>query len=201
MSKKVQKLWFPSDEEKWDEVRFYNRELKKADVVMLFNQQTASTSNFLGPNINLCQAQATTLTANVPGYSTYIWSNGSTSPSITVFITVTLFASNDCGDDTVSNTISYACDAIEEYTRQIQLNVLPQPISEGEINAAFSLSKAQNYYIVLTNVMGQEVIRTHSERATGEVQAAVSIDALPAGIYSFAIFTEEGVAVRKITIE
>lgn len=71
-----------------DELRFYHRELSASDVVALYNYPTPVNGNqivgILGNDTTICPGQNLTLNATMPWATSYLWSNGSSSPTINV---------------------------------------------------------------------------------------------------------------------
>lgn len=154
-----------------DDLSFYSRALSALDVAALYNFPNAISPNqgtvFLGNDTTICQSSFT-LDATTTWANSYIWSNGSTGPTLNV---------SNAGTYSVqvigSNCSEYAVDTIV-VSGLIGVDLLPDTIncinqtitlnagvgynsyswSTGDTTQSINISQAGSYIIQVTNIYG-----------------------------------------------
>lgn len=129
---------------------------------------------------SFCRGESTSI--SVSGASTYLWSNGATTPSITVTPTVTSYYtvngfSNNCNSNTASVllTVNFCTSIDKNGLTQNNLSVFPNP-NNGE----FTIKSIETISLDLINQLGQ-VIKVITLNETNNHQ--VNISNVANGIY------------------
>jgi hypothetical protein len=122
---------------------------------------------------SICKGESTSI--SVSGASTYLWSNGSTSPSITVSPTVTSYynvngVSNNCNSNTASVllTVNFCTSIDKNGLIQNNISVYPNP-NNGE----FTIKSNEAISLDLINQLGQ-VVKVISLNETNNHQANIT---------------------------
>ncbi len=114
-------------------------------------------------------------------------------------VIVTLISSGRCGADTAMQTITYMCDAIEDMTEKIDLQVFPQP-AQSMLNMTYELLQPENVRLTMYNALGQKVYEQLPSQQVGKIKNTISVEKWAEGYYFLQIVTEKGLAAKKIWI-
>ncbi len=114
-------------------------------------------------------------------------------------VTVTLISSGRCGADTATQTITYMCDAVEDMTEKIDLQVFPQP-AQSVLNIAYQLSQPEKVRLTIHNALGQKVYEQIPSQQVGEIKNTISVEKWAEGYYFLQIVTEKGLATKKVWV-
>ena len=148
---------------------------------------------------NVCKGDLCILTAS--GASTYSWSNGSTTPSIsithslitTINYSVTGTSSLNCVNTATVQVKVNACTGIEENQSNIQkLNIFPNPN-----NGNFYITAGAHASVQLTNELGQSL---KSIELNAENNYSTNIEQLPTGVYFIFIQQDNYKHCQKIIV-
>ena len=122
---------------------------------------------------SFCRGESTSI--SVSGASTYLWSNGATTPSITVSPTVTSYytvngVSNNCNSNTASVllTVNFCTSIDKNGLIQNNISVYPNP-NNGE----FTIKSTEAISLDLINQLGQ-VVKVITLNETNNHQANIS---------------------------
>ena len=122
---------------------------------------------------SFCKGESTSI--SVSGASTYLWSNGATTPSITVSPTVTSYytvngVSNNCNSNTASVllTVNFCTSIDKNGLIQNNISVYPNP-NNGE----FTIKSTEAISLDLINQLGQ-VVKVITLNETNNHQASIS---------------------------
>jgi hypothetical protein len=184
-----------------------------------FNQLSGSSSVFVNPLpvINLgppdstvCIYSTVTLDGGNPG-STYLWSNGAVSRSITVGASgigfeiqpykVIVTNQNACIDSASINVIfSFsACVGIEEQTSRGEFMVYPNP-NEGKFRLTLK-SISTRLSVELLNLFGKKVYSEEWKDIPGGIaEKEFNVSFLPAGMYILQLKGDNFFGERKLVI-
>lgn len=89
---------------------------------------------------------------------------------------------------------------IDEISSISAMNAFPNP-SKGDIHLMYSLSKAENLQLEMTNCLGQVVMsRDLSKVSDGDHKEIISTNSIEAGIYMLSLKTNSGVKSIRITV-
>jgi hypothetical protein len=110
--------------------------------------------------------------------------------------TVTLIVSNECGADTVTTTVTIRANGINDLKLSNDaLKLYPNPTTN-----TVTIENTTNFkmkQIVISNVLGQEVLNT---KVSGNTAQILNVSHLNAGLYHVSIEFEEGIVTRKLEI-
>ncbi|MCH8554417.1 MAG: T9SS type A sorting domain-containing protein, partial [Schleiferiaceae bacterium] len=110
---------------------------------------------------------------------------------------VCLYAFNDCGIDTMCQTISSI--ATENFLMQESLRVFPNP-STSTFNIEFSLEGVQEVNMRVLSPTGQLIVEPSPVRTGGIFQTQIDLSGLAKGIYLLQVQTENGLATRRLNL-
>lgn len=167
--------------------------------VNVFSLPVSPTINVSGPM--LCKGQSTTLSAITgTGTSTYLWSNGSTTPSITVspplttIYSLTVFASNSCSASSV-NTSTITIFPLPNPT----ITVSSLTICAGQsVTLTVSTANSTNLYTWSTGAASPVIIVSPSVSATFTVDVKNSYGCSENATQN--IFVYECVGLKKESV-
>jgi PKD repeat protein len=178
-------------------VNVYVRDLP----VAAFSANTSAGPTLTGYDV-VFDATATT------GGTTYNWNfgDGNTGTGITPThtyqsngtFTVTLIVSSLCGADTITQTVTIAGINIDEWSRENELRLYPNP-TQNEVSVEFFLEGSQQVEIVLINQIG-EVLQQNSLRLDGgKQQHLLQLGHLPSGVYLVKLSFNGNIVVKRVT--
>ncbi|MDD3877448.1 MAG: T9SS type A sorting domain-containing protein [Bacteroidales bacterium] len=175
-------------------------------------QKTITILSF--PTVNLpedtiaCAGQFLTLNAG-SGFSSYLWSTGSTSNSITIDSTgfglgcspvyVSVTNANGCSTiDTTAVTWTVCSQLPEQGYHDFNWNIYPNP-ANSELNIVLE-GELSNVQLMIYNFNGQLVYSDKVEEVSGSYTHRIELRDLPAGIYLFRCLTDDAVKVKKLIV-
>ncbi|MCH8555705.1 MAG: T9SS type A sorting domain-containing protein, partial [Schleiferiaceae bacterium] len=110
---------------------------------------------------------------------------------------VCLYAFNDCGIDTICETINSI--STTDLLVDESMNVFPNP-STGVFNVAFDLEGVRNIHMRVLSPTGQLVLENDLGRRGGSFNTTLDLSGLAKGIYILQVDTESGVATRRLNL-
>ncbi|HET6244691.1 MAG: SBBP repeat-containing protein [Bacteroidetes bacterium] len=163
-----------------------------------FEYDTLSLANFitissapvvsLGNDTSLCQGASIELTTD-PVFQEYLWSDGSTSSSLTVTSQgeyyVVVDGSGCAGSDTVNITIDVCLDIAELGTKET-ISVFPNPFT-NHVSFVVNLTLESNPELSIYDMYG----KLHLKSTIKNTIENVNTDFLPTGIYFYRISVSE----------
>mgnify|MGYP003328694244 CR=1 FL=1 len=178
--------WYGGD---IDDIRFYHRELNSSELTTLMQTPSVffQTSVYLGPDVTLCAGNSVTLSP--AGYSSYLWSTGQTTSSITIdstgtglgTVNVSLTAAEAHGCEATDNINITFIDCsvengIENTNAGNEITVYANTASNELLVKGTSLRGCE---IEIFNALGQRLM---NEKAVEET-VALNISNLSSGIF------------------
>lgn len=145
----------------------------------------------LGDDTVVCEHDTFSISLNVPGYKSYLWSNNSTSSSIMVNKTgeywVETVNNFDCKtSDTILITSRNCFEGIEDNKYNSNISIYPNPVKE---NVIIEFTKSfDGVKVILFDLSGKEIqVHTYSNI----IKAELNLDKVPSGLY-FIQITADG---------
>lgn len=156
-------------------------------------------------SLNVTEGETVTLSTPASGFTSFTWSTGATTASITVDEsgTYTVTATDDAGcqqEDEVTVNVIPASGISSIATDISALNVYPNP-NEGRFEVSYKLAKAQTVALSVLDLQGKEIYSRNTEGAVGVNSPNIELSNNAAGLYILRITTEEGTVNRKVTVE
>jgi hypothetical protein len=168
-----------------DDIGIWNRALTPCEVKKLYTSGSFSVSS--SSSNTICVGQSLNLTA--AGATTYTWSTGATSQSISVsptvstVYTVSTTYSAGCTDSRTFNVTVNACTGLNEAELVINsVRIFPNPAKE-QLSIMVNNNAVMGKKYSITNTLGQEVASGIFTKQTTEL----NIQQLSAGIYQLNI--------------
>ncbi len=168
-----------------DDIGFWSRPLTECEIKKLYTSGSFSVSSSASNTI--CVGQSLNLTA--AGATTYNWSTGATSQSISVsptvstVYTVSTTYSAGCTDSRTFSVTVNACTGLNEAESVINnVRVFPNPAKE-QLNITVNNNAVMGKKYSITNTLGQEVANGIFTKQTTEL----NIQQLSAGLYQLNI--------------
>lgn len=110
--------------------------------------------------------------------------------------TVTLIVCNDCGCDTISQTVTVLANSIAENTLDNAVQLYPNP-NKGQFTLA--VQGVNEAHVSITGLDGK-VVYAEKLTATNGINKTIVLEAA-SGLYLVRITGNEGTVVRKLIIE
>lgn len=163
----------------------------------------------LGEDTTLCVNHSFVLNAT-PGYSSYLWSNGATTPNITITgsdysvssinnFEVTVTDAQGCTTvETIAVTVD-ACTGIPE-TRVNDISVYPNP-TNGEFNLVFGEDLAGNAIIRIVDLTGKVLLNKEYTVTHTSQTESFNVSGLTSGLYFIKVETSMGTNIQKLIVE
>ncbi len=114
--------------------------------------------------------------------------------------TVQLVAVNECGADTLTDTLDLMTTAITKPLSGYDFVVYPNP-SEGEFNILFTDLLNESITIQIHNHIGQLVFEEVSVMLTNMFIKTFDFDHLESGLYTLTLYSQRGYAQERIVIK
>lgn len=111
---------------------------------------------------------------------------------------VTLIATNDCGSDTITQSLSVV--GIERGLRQESVTVYPNP-NNGSFTLAFTSYDLSDVDVQIFNLQGKIVYTNQFESVSGSVEEDITVENIASGVYFVRLTSSDQVVTRKLTIE
>ena len=175
------------------------------------NRDSITVSVNPSPNINLgndttiCKNHTLTLNAG-PGFTSYLWNTGATTPTITIpqgsitsvyYVTVT--NSFGCSDsDTILVTVA-ACTGIEELDGNDGTVLLYPNPNRGLFNLVVDIPGAENAQIEIINTQGRTVYNATIKNAIA-YKEVIDLSGNASGIYYVRVISEKYTNISKLMI-
>ncbi|PZF73966.1 PKD domain-containing protein [Taibaiella soli] len=147
---------------------------------------------------------AISFTANVQNATSYAWTFGDNTSATTASpthtytangtYTVQLIATNDCGSDTLTKTLTISGLGVSNVIAEKDLNIYPNPANN--VVTIENSSTAQLQTLSVINNVGMVV----AQQQLNSKKELVKLSSLAAGIYTFLIQTDKGFVTRKIVV-
>ncbi len=164
-----------------------NNGCELSDTLFVFILVTVATITITGYTEGGYQ-----LSAN-PGFSSYLWSTGDTTQSITT----------EGGSIWLQATSSYGCQGSDtlflavgvDEQSSVDLRVYPNPVN-GELYIDFGGESSEGR-IILSTLDGRRVI----QRKTQSVRETIDVNSIPSGVYMLTVETQRESWTRRIIIQ
>lgn len=169
-----------------------------------FNLDVAGTPLTITPSgsTDILAGDSVTLDAENAAFSSYTWSNGATTASITVTDpgTYTVTVTDDDGCDqsqSVSVTRAVGIEPIDMLTNSLSL--YPNP-TNGQFELSYSLTTTETVHVSVLDIQGRVVASSNFNDQLGDNQHRINLAGEAAGLYFVRIETSAGVVTRKLTL-
>lgn len=144
------------------------------------------------------------------GNTTYSWdfgdgnSSSATDPihayGNTITYTVTLTATNECGTDTFTDTVTLSTIGLEDLFLNGDVSVYPNP-SKGEFTIDMTVLASSDVTVEVENILGAIVYESTPGAVQGNYSENISLGNAPAGMYFVRVTAGKQQLVKKIVIE
>jgi len=162
----------------------------------------------LGNDTIVCQNGTFTLNAGNPG-STYLWSTGETTQSITFnaseysvgLQTITVEVTNSAGCESGAEKLVEIkdCTGIDEFTSAVSLDVFPNP-GNGIFNLKLDNLGSQTISIKVVSITGKLVYQGPEIRVNGSLKEQINLSEASEGVYNIFVEGDGFVANKKVII-
>jgi PKD repeat protein len=162
---------------------------------------TSSTSFLTGVFTN---------TSTPSGNTTYSWDFGDATTSTSTnpvhafdnptTYTVTLTATNECGSDVFTGTVTLSTVGMDELLLNGDVSVFPNP-SKGEFIVDLTLVSSTDLTLRVENMLGALLYESKPGTIEGAYSETISLGNAPAGMYFVRVIAGEQELVKKIIIE
>ncbi|MBK9018343.1 MAG: T9SS type A sorting domain-containing protein [Saprospiraceae bacterium] len=157
----------------------------------------------LGPDTIVYEPNSYVLDAGTGFNQTYLWSDGSTSQTLTVSedgtYNVTVTSASGC-TSTDEVTVNFQPNAVNEPTLAGQLGLFPNPTS-GWVNLAFSEFEAGAYSVGVYDVTGRLSLSQNMDIQAAATTTKLDLNAFSKGAYFVKVTSEKGVLVRRVVVQ
>jgi len=163
----------------------------------------------IGADTTFCPDIVWTLDAGNAG-STYMWSNGETSQTITVdtvghgygtqTFSVEVTNTNGCvvTDEIVLEYVD--CTGINELQNTVDVNVYPNP-SSGIFNLKINAAQSSLVDIMVVSTNGNVVYKDSNIKLIGESNLSVDLSAFAKGAYQLIIRNDNGIINKRLILK
>ncbi len=144
------------------------------------------------------------------GNTTYDWDFGDgnsstdTDPihaySNTITYTVTLTATNECGTDSFTDTVTLSTIGLDDLFLNGDVSVYPNP-SKGEFTIDMTVLASSDITVEVENILGAIVYESTPGSVQGNYSENISLGNAPAGMYFVRVTAGKQQLVKKIVIE
>lgn len=151
-----------------------------------------------------------TNTSTGGGNTTYDWDFGDgnasneTDPihaySNTITYTVTLTATNECGTNTFTDTVTLSTVGLDDLFLNGDVSVYPNP-SKGEFTIDMTVLASSDITVEVENILGAIVYENTPGAVQGNYSENISLGNAPAGMYFVRVTAGKQQLVKKIVIE
>ncbi len=136
------------------------------------------------------------------GYASYLWSTTDTTQTINATATgtyaVMVTDANGCtGTDTILVTLTVS---ISELISLNGVMVFPNPVID-QLTITYYSRVIQEVSLTLSNSLGESIITKSFEAGIGREKTDLSLNGLPAGVYTLELKTAEGCLIRKVIVQ
>ncbi len=188
-----------------------NCEAKRSVVVNVYEKVVANA----GPDVTICRGEKTVLTADGPANSTYLWSTGETTKSITVEpksdteYSVMVYHDLDTDTDNVLVKVTNCNNAqisgggsieLEDESAELEFVVYPNP-TRGDVNIKISgLTNLSSIH--LYDISGKSLYNeTINEGQTQSFSKKINLSNYTSGIYLLQLVDDHRVITKKIILK
>jgi len=190
---------------------FYDWEVIEVDCKSAREIVSATIIEQAIANFNFTQNQAIVDFQNLSANATsYYWDFGngifSVEENPTHIFTidgtyeVKLISSNNCGDDTLSQTVIIQGLVSNSITNVNSIEIFPNPAYEV-LNISFTSNQQQIIAIKIIDVIGKTLWSEELQNHKGFYKKTIDLNNISSGIYIISINNENGVYRKKIIIE
>ena len=151
-----------------------------------------------------------TNTTTASGSTTYDWDFGDGNSSTdtdpihaygnTITYTVTLTATNECGSDSYTDTVTLSTIGLDDLFLNGDVSVYPNP-SKGEFTIDMTVLGSSDIAIQVENMLGAIVYESTPGNVQGAHSENISLGNAPAGMYFVRVLAGEQQLVKKIIVE
>jgi len=144
------------------------------------------------------------------GATSYVWSFGDGTNGTSANIshtyavsgnyTVSLVATNDCGSDTTSQTISVTVDGIDDHSIDNSISCSPNP-GNGIFNLVINSSVSAKTDLTIYNLTGSLIYQETIDGHSGKLVKQIDISTFGKGVYYLHLNGKDINSVRKIVVE
>jgi hypothetical protein len=162
----------------------------------------------LGADTVICHTSTITLDAGNPG-STYDWSTGETTQTITVDAADYEYGMEDFSCEVTNSdgckssdeiTLEIKdCTGIDEISDGLSLQVFPNP-NNGLFNLKIESHQNKTINIKVMSVTGKMVYQEDNVRLTGSFNKQIDLSNLAEGVYSVFVSSEGNISSKKIVV-
>ena len=158
-------------------------------------------------DINFLSAKFTNNTTNATGFH-WEFGDGNTSSDSDPVHTytepgsyeVTMTATNECGSQSVTQTVVVMANAVGEIPGISEFNVFPNP-NNGRFTMILRGEGKHDLQVSFTNVLGQVLMQSEVDFRTGNITKEFSFDGLAAGVYILQVKSGNNALYRKIMVD
>lgn len=114
--------------------------------------------------------------------------------------TISLIASNDCGQSSITKTVQITNTSIKDISAIETVNIFPNPASDI-LNIKVELVHSKPIEIILFNMLGEEIHKLRFKNLGQSLEEKLDISDLAAGIYYIEISTDNQRIIKKVVVE
>ena len=151
-----------------------------------------------------------TNTSTTSGNTTYSWDFGDGNSSTDsdpihaygniITYTVTMTATNECGTDTFTDTVTTSTIGLTDLFLNGDVSVYPNP-SKGEFTIDMTVLGTSDITVQVENMLGAIVYESTPGSVQGNHSESISLGNAPAGMYFVRVLSGEQQLVKKIIVE
>lgn len=114
--------------------------------------------------------------------------------------TITLIATNSCGSDTATQTVTIIGVGISSVQYDMSFEVYPNP-SNGNVAVNFVADNASGIFdLKIFDLSGKQVFGEQIQATAGSVQKQLDLSSLPKGVYNLHLSSEKGFGVKRLVL-